>query len=179
VSIFERLRQKLAASSRYPADYWPSVVVLLAKPIFPAKDEILARAQQAWGNAGQAKLMGTLRDGASHLVQCGPMFFSIHCTDSRYGQSSERGDDVLQKPWHDHQAWMSVDLPNLRNEPLYQSGDLGKMYKVLLIFVFLCWTSNCLGVYFPGEGVTVPNLGDLAGSINWGRRNGLNLNFLN
>ena len=75
MSIFERLRQKLAASSRYPADYWPSVVVLLAKPIFPAKDEILARAQQAWGNAGQAKLMGTLRDGASHLVQCGPMFF--------------------------------------------------------------------------------------------------------
>lgn len=74
---------------------------------------------------------------------------------------------------------MSVDLPNLRNEALFRAGELGNMYKVLSIFVFLCWTNNCLGVYFPGEGVTVPNFGDLAASINWGRRSGLNLNFLN
>jgi hypothetical protein len=74
---------------------------------------------------------------------------------------------------------MSVDLPKLRNQALYQSGDLASMYKVLLVFVFLCWNNNCLGVYFLGDGVTIPNFGDLAASINWGRQSGLNLNFLN
>jgi hypothetical protein len=73
---------------------------------------------------------------------------------------------------------MSVDLPMLRNQELYESGDLANMYKVLLVFVFLGWNNNCLGVYFPGEDVTVPNFGDLAASINWGRQAGLNLNFL-
>jgi hypothetical protein len=73
---------------------------------------------------------------------------------------------------------MSVDLPNLRNEALYRSGDLKNMYKILLVFVFLCWSNNCLGIYFPSESVTIPNFGDLAASIQWGRRAGLNLGFL-
>jgi hypothetical protein len=107
------------------------------------------------------------------------MSFSIHCANARYDGEGERGDDILQRPWNDHKAWMSVDLPKLSNKALYEAGDLAKMYKALLVFVFLCWNNNCLGVYFPGEGVTVPNFGDLAGSINWGRQSGLNLNFLN
>lgn len=104
-------------------------------------------------------MVGKLGDGSSHVIQCGPMSFSIHCTNARYGQISERGVGILQRPWDDHKAWMSVDLPSLRNQALYQSGDLANMYKVLLVFVFLSWNNNCLGVHFPGEGVTVPNFG--------------------
>jgi len=177
MGILQKFRQKLNPN-RYPSDYWPSVVVLMAEPTFPSSDEILSRAQKAWGNAGPATIVGTLRNGASLVIRCGPMSFSVHCTNARYGEPSERDDDVLQRPWNDHKAWMSVDLPQLRNQELDQSGDLANMYKVLLVFVFLSWNSNCLGVYFPGEGVTVPNFGDLAASINWGRQNGLNLNFL-
>jgi hypothetical protein len=177
MGILQKLRQKMRPD-RYPADYWPSVVVLMSQPVFPSGDEILSHAQTAWGNAGQAKLAGTLRNGASHVIHCGPMTFSIHCTNAKYGQLSERGDGILQRPWDDHSAWMSVDLPKLRTQALSEAGELANMYKVLLVFVFLCWNDNCLGVYFPGEGVTVPNFGDLAASINWGRQNGLNLNFL-
>jgi hypothetical protein len=177
MNLLQKLRNKLT-SSRYPADYWPSVVVLMAEPWFPTKDDVLARAQKAWGNAGQATLVGTLRDGASQVIKCGSMSFSIHFANARYGGGSSGGDEILQRPWDAHRAWMSVDLPDMRNESLHRAGELGKMYKVLLIFVFLCWTNNCLAVYFPGEGVTILNLGDLASCIQWGRRNGLNLHFL-
>jgi len=52
------------------------------------------------------------------------------------------------------------------------------MYKVLLIFVFLSWANNCLTVYFPAEGVTIPNFGDLTQNIRWARRAGLDLSLL-
>lgn len=175
--MLENLRRKFS-SGRYPSDYWPSVVVLLAQPLFPSKDEVLSRAHRAWGNAGPPKFMGTLREGASHIIQCGPLTISIHCANARYGQMNERGNDALQRPWDDHHAWMSIDLPNLRNETLYRSCELANMYKLLLVFVFLSWDNNCLGVYFPGEGVTIPNFGDLAGCIQWARRSGMDMSFL-
>lgn len=178
MGILQNLRQKFSPN-RYPSDYWPSVVVLMAAPAFPSGEEILSRAERAWGNAGPAKLIASPHEGASRLIQCGPLSFSIHCANAKYGEQTGHGGNILQRPWDDHKAWMSVDLPLLRNEALYQSGELANMYKVLLVFVFLGWSNNCLGVYFPGEGVTVPNFGDLAASINWGRQNGLNLNFLN
>ncbi len=177
MSFLEKLRRKVS-SSRYPSDYWPSVVVLLAQPQFPTREEILSRAQKAWGNAGPLNFLGASGEGTSHIIQCGPLTFSVHCANARYGQASEPGDDILQRPWHDHKAWMSVDLPKLRNEELYRSGSLAEMYKVLLVFVFLSWTNNCLAIYFPAEGATIPNFGDLAASINWGRQAGLSLGFL-
>ena len=177
VGILDKLRQKLSPS-RYPADYWPSIVVLLSEPLLPSTDELLGRAQHAWGNAGPVRLVGTLRDSASHAFQCGPMYFSVHYAHARYGGAASGGSDLLQRPWNDHKAWMSVDMPNQRNEVLYQAGSLGSMYKVLLVFVFLSWSNNCLAVYFPAEGVTIPNFGDLAGNIQWGHRAGLDLSFL-
>jgi hypothetical protein len=177
MNILKRLTDKLVAN-RYPPDYWPSVVVLLANPWLPGRDEVMALAQKAWGNAGHPRLVGTLREGASLVIQCGPLSFSVHFANAKYSGVSTIGNEFLQRPWNDHNAWMSVDLPNLRNESLYKAGELGKMYQVLLVFVFLCWTNNSLGVYFPGEGVTIPNIGDLASCVQWGRRNGLNLHFL-
>ena len=177
MGIFDKARQKLNAR-RYPADHWPSVVVLLAEPLFPSTDELVARAQKAWGNAGQVRLVGTMRDSASHAFQCGPMYFAVHCAQARYGGEVSGGSDILLRPWNDHRAWMSVDMPNQRNEALYRSGALGDMYKVLLVFVFLSWSNNCLAIYFPAERITIPNFGDLAGNIQWGRRAGLDLSFL-
>jgi hypothetical protein len=177
MGILDKLRQK-QVSVRYPSHYWPSVVVLMSQPQFPAADEVLSRAQRAWGNAGPVRRVGTIREGASYALQAGPLYFSVHFSEARYGGVAAVGDDVLQRPWNDHQAWMSVDLPNQRNEVLCRSGDLGSMYKTLLVFVFLSWSNNCLGVYFPAEGVTIPNFGKLAGCFQWGRRAGLDLSFL-
>jgi hypothetical protein len=177
MGIFDKLRQK-TIPSRYPSDYWPSVVVLMAKPLFPSREEVNARAQRAWANAGPVNLVGTLRDSASYVFQCGPMSISVHFTNARYGGPASGGSDILQRPWNDHTAWISVDMPTQRNQALHQSGSLGEMYKVLLIFVFLSWSNNCLAVYFPAEGVTIPNFGDLAGNIQWARHAGLDLSFL-
>lgn len=74
---------------------------------------------------------------------------------------------------------MSIDMPNERCDKLSRQRALGDIYKVLLIFAFLSWTQNCAGAHFPAEGITIPNLGGLAESIQWGRRNGLDLAFLN
>ncbi len=138
----------------------------------------MARAQQAWGNAGPPKMAGALREGASLVIQCGPLSYSVHCTRERYSNPGPQPMEILQNPWNDHTCWMAVDLPNLRNEALFRARDLGMMYKTLLIFVFLSWSNNCLGVFFPGERTTVPNFGDLAASINWCRQAGLDLRFL-
>jgi hypothetical protein len=73
---------------------------------------------------------------------------------------------------------MSVDFPAGTTAKLREIRSLGSFYKLLLIYVFLCWSPNCLAIYFPMEGITVPNLGDLAGSIKWARQNGTNLDFL-
>lgn len=175
--MFDSMRGRLS-TGRYPPDSWPSVVVLMAQPSFPSEQEIVSRAKQAWGKAGAPSVAGTLRDGASLLIQCGPLSYSVYCSHERHGKSGRQPMEILQRPWDDHTCWMGVDLPNLRNEALFRAGDLGMMYKTLLIFVFLAWNNNCPGVVFPGEGITVPNFGDLAASINWARRTGLNLAFL-
>jgi hypothetical protein len=49
---------------------------------------------------------------------------------------------------------------------------------MLLIFVYKLWSGNALAVFFPAERVTVPNFGELADSIQWARRAGLDLKFL-
>jgi hypothetical protein len=35
-----------------------------------------------------------------------------------------------------------------------------------------------LAIFFPAERTTIPNFGELAASIQWGRRTGLDLSFL-
>jgi hypothetical protein len=40
------------------------------------------------------------------------------------------------------------------------------------------WNENCLGLYLPVQGVTVPNMGDLISSIRWAAKNGTPLPFL-
>jgi hypothetical protein len=84
----------------------------------------------------------------------------------------------MQRPWDQHRAWLSIDMP-LIAKGLRETEAWGESHKLLLIFAFKSWSPNCLAIFFPTEGVTVPNFGDLADSIRWGRQNGLKLDFLN
>jgi len=119
------------------------------------------------GKCRTGKLVGTLRNGASYVIQCGPMSLSIHCTYARYGGLSERGDDILSGMGR-HKAWMSVDLPSFAIKHCI-SQDLASMYKVLLCSCFSAGITTVSGL-FPGRRRDIPNFGDLAASINWGRQ---------
>jgi hypothetical protein len=51
-------------------------------------------------------------------------------------------------------------------------------YKLLFLMANQLWNENCLGLYLPVQGVTVPNMGDLISSIRWAAKNGTPLPFL-
>jgi hypothetical protein len=179
MGFLDKLLGKASAVGKtYPADYSPSVVMLLREARFPSAEDVLATAQRAWGANGPVERLATMREGASHVLRGGQMVYSIHTNAGRYGGPVEGGGPVLMRPWNEHTAWMSIDMPHLRCEDLRRGQALGDIYKALTIFAFLSWNENALGVYFPSEGITVPNVGGLAESIQWGRRNGLDLSFL-
>ncbi len=127
-------------------------------------------------------MVGTLKEKQSYIFACqtvhGPLWFSIHKVGQRYGGEGQESLEVLQKPWDEHQAWMAIDSPHKRNVELIKNKALSDIYKVLLIYAFLVWSHNVLAVFFPAERTTIPNFGDLAASIQWGRRNGLDLQTL-
>jgi hypothetical protein len=154
---------------RYAADDWPSVVLLLRQPDFPNPEALFDLAQKAWSAGGQVKVVGTLREKQSYVFACqtvhGPLWFSIHRVGQRYGGEGQESLEVLQKPWDEHRAWMSIDSPHQRNVDLDKKKALGDIYKLLLIYAFLVWSPNVLAVFFPAERTTIPNFGDLAASI--------------
>ncbi len=119
-----------------------------------------------------------MNDGYSHALRCGKFFFAINQANQRYEVSVTAEGELLQRPWISHSAWISIDMPTQSRPRLIEINSLGQTYHLLLIFAFLCWTPNALAVYFPAEQKTVPNLGGLAESINWTRRNGIDLDFL-
>jgi len=179
MSVLRWLRKKSRLPAKlYPSDYWPCVVLLLSEPTFPTPEEVLQTAQASWSAHAPVEHVGELKRSASHILCCGGLFFSVHCGGERYNVDGQERNEALQRPWDEHRAWLSVDMPNARNAELYKTKELGGSYKLLLVFVFKSWSQNCVGAYFPAEGVTILNLGDLAESIRWGRRNGVDLSFL-
>jgi hypothetical protein len=106
------------------------------------------------------------------------MVFASHTQPQPYGGGGREPTEFLQRPWDDHRAWMSIDMPKGRNRSLSEQRALGLIYKVLLVYAFLMWGPNTLAVFFPGEGVTIPNFGELAACIQWALRTGLDLSFL-
>ena len=168
--------------SRYAEDDWPSVVLLLRNPEFPEPEQMLHIAQRAWGAEGPVKLLGTLREKQSYTFACntpqGSLWFSVHISKLRYGSEGREPLEVLQRPWDEHSAWMSIDSPHQKCAQLSKSKALADIYKVLLIFAFQVWSRNALAVFFPAERVTIPNFGELANSIQWARRTGMNMSFL-
>jgi hypothetical protein len=183
MNLFQRLTGRLTGMrNRYGDDDWPSVVLLLREPDFPAPRALLELAQKAWGAGGPIKVVGTLNEKRSHVFSCttahGPLWFSIHRVPERYGGEGREPLELIQKPWDEHRGWMAIDSPHQRNNKLAREKALGEIYKVLLIYSFLIWSPNVLAIFFPAERTTIPNFGELAASIQWGRRTGLDLSFL-
>jgi hypothetical protein len=177
--MLERLRDMLnLRRPGDPAEDHPSVVVLLQEFQPLTQEQALQTAQQAWGSGAPVEAAGALENGTSFVFRSGKFFFALHQTGSRYEVKGLELGAVTQGPWDEHEGWFSVDLPTARTAALRKIQSLGSCYKMLLVYVFLRWSPNCLAVYFPAEGVAVPNLGDLAESIKWARRNGTNLDFL-
>ena len=172
----------LGTRKLYAEDDFPSVVLLLRNAEFPTPEDMLRIACESWGSGGPVELVGTLRKKASYMFSCrtskGALVLSIHTQPQPYGGSGREPTEFLQRPWDDHRAWMSIDMPNGNNRRLSEQKALADMYKVLLIFAFKMWNPNALAVFFPAERVTIPNFGELAACIQWARRAGLDMTFL-
>lgn len=180
--VRELMGKFFGRQTRYNHDDWPSVVLLLREPGFPEPETLVQIAEGAWGAGGPVKLVGTLRKRQTYVfsctTSCGPLWFSIHTRAERYGSAGQERLEIMQRPWDDHKAWMAIDSPHSKIVKLIEQGALAEVYKCLLIYAFKVWSPNILAVFFPAERLTIPNFGDLAGSINWGRRSGLDFRFL-
>ena len=109
----------------------------------------------------------------------GSMVLAVHLQPQPYGAAGREPTQFLQRPWDEHRAWMSIDMPNGRNRELSKQTARGTIYQVLLVCAFLLWGPNTLAVFFPGERVTIPNFGGLAACIQWARSAGPDMSFLN
>ena len=179
MNFLRSLIGEITGSARsYQEDSWPSVVILLRAPLFLTTAEVLRTAQASWGTRSPVEALATTRQGESHFFQSEGMILSVHFATQQYSELTEDGDEVLTRPWKEHRAWMSVDMPHERCADLSARKTLANAYKLLLTYASNAWPEDCLGIYFPAEGETIPNRGGLAESIKWGRRNGLDLAFL-
>jgi hypothetical protein len=134
-------------------------------------------ARAAWSAAGPVELVGVVGQH-NFAIRVSLLTFALHASGNRYDISRLEAPLAQQQVWEEHRAWLSVDLSGRRTLEFRAQGRLGSAYQSLMHFVAKHWSSNCLGIYFPSEGATVPNHGDLIESIRWARRNRINLDFL-
>ena len=172
------LRKLLQSREKADANEdWPSIVMLLREALLPTADEAIEMARAAWGAAGPVELLGAVGPH-NFAIRVSPLTFSPHAIADRYDVGAPELPLAQQQVWDRHRAWLAVDLPGRKTAALREEGRLGSAFKSLLHFVMKHWSPNVLAMYFPSEGVTVPNQGDLIESIRWARRNGIDLNFL-
>lgn len=176
------IRRILGPKSRYNEDDCPSVVLLLRDPEFPEPETVVHIAEEAWGTGGPVKLIGTLRKKQTYTFSChtssGPLWFAIHTQARSYGSEGQEPLEIMQRPWDEHRAWMAIDSPHTTAVKLIEKNALAEIYKCLLIYAFKVWSPNVLAVFFPSERLTIPNFGDLAGSIKCARHAGADMRFL-
>ena len=156
---------------------WPSIVFLLRQSHVHTPEEAVHMCQEAWGAAHQVELIGIVTEG-HYAIKAGPLFFAFHSVNQAYRIQGLQLTQVQQQAWDQHTAWMSIDLTKSREKILKEEHSLGVAYKPLMYYASRNFSPNCLALYFPAEGVTVPNLGELIGSISWCLRNGIDLSFL-
>ncbi len=178
MNAIQWMRDKLRIGKHDEAkDGWPSIVFLLREPILPTPEVAKNMGQAAWGAAAPVELVSTIREH-SYLLRADLLFFAVHAAHARYEVGRLQLSQVQQQRWDEHTAWLSVDMPQQRALKQIGRTSWSAAYKSLMFFVFKHWSPNCLALYFPAEGVTVPNMGGLAESIRWSRRNGIDLSFL-
>jgi hypothetical protein len=179
MGVFTQLKKMigLAVPSDSSEDC-PSIVLLLNQPQELDADRALAIASSAWGAAGPVELIGT-NPPYTYAIRASELFFAIHAVPHRYQASPPISSQIQERCWTQHKAWLSVDMQRAAVTELRASGRLGEAYFTLLHFVHERWSPDCVALYYPAEGVTIPNQGDMAESIRWARRHGTDLNFLN
>jgi len=156
-------------------DPWPSIVLLLGVPCELTQSRASQLAQQVWGTAqDKPNIIGSPRDG-SYAIHASGLIFAMHSVSAKYETQSREVDVVRQQVWDRHSAWLSIDYPRGSSEP---RSKWGHFYFPLTLMANKLWDSNVLGAFFPAEGVTVPNMGDLVPSITWAAKNGSPLQFL-
>lgn len=175
LDTFRKLFLKKAKED--PDEDWPSIVMLLRDPQLPTSEAAVEMARAAWGAAGSVELVGTVGPN-NFVIRVSPLTFALHAASERYAVRRPTLPISRQQPWEQHQGWFAVDLPRRRCAALREAGQLGAAYQSLLHFVARHWSPNCLAIYFPAEGVSVPNQGDFIQSIRWARQNGIDLDFL-
>lgn len=179
MELFQWLRRKLGINGVGDRkDDWPCVVLLLKEPLFPSANEAVQTGQASWGAHSPVQLISVANGGKSYILTSGKLAFSVNFGSGSFGLEGQEPTEGQQRPWDEHRAWLSIDAPTANVEKLRSSKTLGAVYQLLLVYAFKSWSANCLGVYFPAEAVTIPNLGELAEGIQWGRKNGLDLNFM-
>jgi hypothetical protein len=178
MGILERLRKKNESTILDTTiEDCPSAVLLLREPVLPTAEQAVEMARSAWGAAGPVELIGSVPPH-TYAIRASELYFAIHAVQRRYEASPPVAGEAYQQCWDEHSAWLSVDIPTARSADLRAQQRLGEAYFPLLFFVHKHWSPNCLALYFPAEGVTVPHHGDPVQSIRWARQNGANLEFL-
>jgi hypothetical protein len=153
----------------------PSVILLLEAPIELTRQTTLELAAQAWGASDSApSIAGRLGKG-KWLVRVSEVLFGLRSARSRYRDAATEANQVRQRAWDRHQAWLAVDYPE---GPKMPESEWPSCYKLLFLMANQLWSENCLGVYLPTLGITIPNMGDLIASIRWAANNGTPLPFL-
>lgn len=164
----------IVSGSSPEEDAYPSVVLLLESPRDLTKETALRLAERAWGGAEGVSITGAARRGA-WIIEASDVLFGLRSGVSRYRAETGKANATRQRAWLEHKAWLAVDYAEGRNTP---ESEWPACYKLLFLMVHQLWDENCLGLYLPAQGVTVPNVGDLIASIQWAGRNGTPLAFL-
>ncbi|MFP5228442.1 MAG: hypothetical protein ACLGXA_12525 [Acidobacteriota bacterium] len=153
----------------------PSLVLLLDRPIELNRQAAAELATMAWGE-GESEASIVRRQGRGHwLVRVSDVTFGLRRGSGRYRRHGIEGNQVRQRAWERHSAWLAVDYPD---GPKIPASEWPSCYKLLFLMANHLWSENCLGIYLPVQDVTVPNMGDLISSIRWAGKNGTPLLFL-
>jgi hypothetical protein len=153
----------------------PSLVLLLEHPLELTRQMALDLASRAWGDSDTRVSVARSRKAGRWIVQVSEAQFGMRSGGGPYRRHGSESNQVRQRAWDRHRAWVEVDYPDGTKVP---ESEWPTCYKALFLMANDLWGENCLGLYLPVQQVTVPNMGDLIASIHWAARNGTPLPFL-
>jgi hypothetical protein len=153
----------------------PSLVLLLDSPVELTRETARGLAVQAWGESDSQVSIDLARRNGRWMIRVSDVLFAVRNGSARYRRSGHEANQVRQSVWDRHHGWLAVDYPDAPKMP---ESEWPSCYKLLFLMANQLWNENCLGLYLPVQGVTVPNMGDLIASIRWAANNGTPLPFL-
>lgn len=153
----------------------PSLVLLLEAPVELTRETALELAAQAWGGPDSQPSIAGRPGKGRWLVRVSDVLFGLRSAHARYREPGPEANEVRQRAWDRHRAWLEVDYPE---GPKIPESEWPSCYKLLFLMANQLWNENCLGLYLPAQDITIPNMGDLIASIRWAGNNGTPLPFL-